>query len=98
MILAFRASLWSKSNGVRAPRAPPLDPPLYFQNDFSPYANKSRTVLDFGFQGPDSLSVELEFRIPVVSDIPDSLSWISDCEAHDCGFQKEKLFQILESG
>ena len=61
-------------NILLAFRAPPLDRPLYFSNDFSPYANKSRTVLDFGFQEPDSLSVELEFRIPIVSDIPDSLS------------------------
>ena len=47
---------------------------------------------------PDSVAVELEFRIPVVSDIPDSLSWIPDSEAQDSGFHKQKIFQILESG
>ena len=41
---------------------------------------------DFGFQ---SLSVELGFWIPIVSEIPDSMSCILDSEAQDSGFHKQ---------
>ena len=30
---ALRASVWSTIKGGRPPRAPPLDPPLHFEND-----------------------------------------------------------------
>ena len=40
---------------------------------------------------PDSLSVDLGFRILIVSGIPDSLSCIPDSKAQDSGFQKQKF-------
>ena len=47
---------------------------------------------------PVSLLVELGFRIPIVSDIPDSFSCIQDFKAQDSGFHKQKLrIQISES-
>ena len=54
-------------------------------------------AVDSGFQSPGSrfLSLELGFRIPVVTGIPDSLSCIADSEAQGSGFQKHKL---LDSG
>ena len=33
-------------------------------------------ILDFRYCTPDSLSVEHGFRITIISEIPDSLSWI----------------------
>ena len=54
-----------------------------------------------GFQIPgigfQSLSVELWFRIPVVSGIPDSLSCIPDSKAKDSEFHNQKIFRIPES-
>ena len=41
----------------------------------------------------DSLSVELGFRITIIIEIPDSLSWIPDFKAQDSGFQSPG-FQI----
>ena len=64
------------------------------------HVRESETVLDSvshavdsGFQSPGSrfLSLELGFRIPVVTGIPDSLSCIADSEAQGSGFQKHKL-------
>jgi len=40
---------------------------------------------------PDSLSIDLGFRILIVSGIPDSLSCIPDSKAQDSGFQKQKF-------
>ena len=41
---------------------------------------------------PDSLSVELGFRVPVIlSGIPDSLSCMSDSKAQDYAFHKQKF-------
>ena len=37
------------------------------------------------------MSVDLEFRIPIVSAIPDSLNWIPDSEAQDSRFHKQKF-------
>ena len=48
--------------------------------------------MDSRFQLLDSksFSVELGFRIPIVSSIPDSLSCIPDSKAQDSGFHKHK--------
>ena len=35
------------------------------------------------------MSMDLEFRIPIVSAIPDSLNWIPDSEAQDSRFHKQ---------
>ena len=43
---------------------------------------------DFGFQ---SLSVELGFWIPIVSEIPDSMSSILESKAQDSGFHKQNF-------
>ena len=40
---------------------------------------------------PDSLLVELGFRIPVISGIPDSLRFITDSKAHDSRFHKSNF-------
>ena len=37
---------------------------------------------------------ELGFRIPIVSGIPDSLSWILDSKVQDSGFHKKKFKEI----
>ena len=37
---------------------------------------------------------ELGFRIPIVSGIPDSLSWILDSKVQDSGFHKNKFKEI----
>ena len=37
------------------------------------------------------MSVDLEFRIPIVSAIPDSLNWIPDSEAQDSRFHKQNF-------
>ena len=66
----------------------------------SPHGRESKTVLDSGFQAVNfgfqmldsSLSVELGFRIPIVSRILDS-------KARDSGFQKQSfsVFQDPDS-
>ena len=66
----------------------------------SPHIRESKTVLDSGFQAVNSrsqmldstLSVELGFRIPIVSRILDS-------KARDSGFQKQRfpVFQDPDS-
>ncbi|CAH3183896.1 unnamed protein product [Porites evermanni] len=43
-----------------------------------------------GNGGPDSLSVEFGFRIPIVFRIPDNSSWITDSKAQDAGSHKQK--------
>ena len=49
--------------------------------------------MDSGFQACNSspLSVELGFRIPIVSVIADSLSCIPDSKAHGSGFHKKNF-------
>ena len=49
--------------------------------------------MDSGFQLPDSrsFSVELGFRIRIVSGIPDSYTCIPDSKAQDSGFHKQKF-------
>ena len=42
--------------------------------------------------------MELGFSIPIVSGIPDSLSFIPDSEVQDSGFHKQKITRIQESG
>ena len=69
--------------------------------DNSSYATQLQDSL--GFQAVESgfrtLSVEFRFRIPIVSLIPDSLSYIPDFNAHDSGFHMQKFlgFQNLDS-
>ena len=69
---------------------------------------ESKTVLDSGFHAVDSgfqllgsrsYTVELGFRIPIVSGIPDSHSCIPDSKAQDSGFYKQKFprFRILRA-
>ena len=66
----------------------------------SAHVRESKTVLDSGFNfvGPGfqvllstSFSVELGFRIPTVSVIPDSYSCIADSNTHDSGLHKQKF-------
>ena len=47
--------------------------------------------MDFGFQllDPGSSSVELGFRIAIISGIPDYLSCVPDSKAQDSGFDKQ---------
>ena len=51
---------------------------------------------------PDSLSLELGFRIPIVSGIPDSFSCKQDSNSHNSGFHKTSFqdsgFQVVDSG
>ena len=64
------------------------------------HARESKTVLDSGFNFvgsgfqvllSTSFSVELGFRTPIVSGIPDSYSCIPDSNAHDSGLHKQKF-------
>ena len=66
----------------------------------SPHVSESKTVLDSGFNFvgsgfqvllSTSFSVELGFRIPIVSGIPDSYSCIPDSNAHDSGLHKQRF-------
>ena len=78
---------------------------------------ESKTLLDSGFHAVDSgfhlldsrsFSVELGFRIRIVSGIPDSYTCIPHSKAQDSGFHKQKfprfripnakISLILESG
>ena len=61
---------------------------------------ESKTLLDSGFHAVDSefhlldfrsFSVELGFRIRIVSGIPDSYTCIPDSKAQDSGFHKQKF-------
>ena len=62
----------------------------------SPPVRESKAVLDSGFHdvdswfqvlNSDSLSMELGFRIPIVSGFLDSLNCIPDSKAQDSGFR-----------
>ena len=58
----------------------------------SRHVRESKTILDSKPWIPDSLSVELGFRIPIVSGfIPDSLSCIQDSKAQDSGFHSKNF-------
>ena len=66
----------------------------------SPRVMESKTLLDSGFHTVDSgfhlldsrsVSVELGFRIRIVSGIPDSYTCIPDSKAQDSGFHKQKF-------
>ena len=66
----------------------------------------SKTLLDSGFHAVDSgfhlldsrsFSVELGFRIRIVSGIPDSHTRIPDSKAQDSGFHKQKISKIPDS-
>ena len=68
--------------------------------NFSPHVRESKTLLDSGFHVVDSgfhlldsrsFSVELGFRIRIVSGIPDSYTCIPDSKAQDSGFQMQKF-------
>ena len=65
-----------------------------------PRVRESKTLLDSGFHAMDSgfhlldsrsFSVELGFRIRIVSGIPDSYTCIPDSKAQDSGFHKHKF-------
>ena len=58
----------------------------------------SKTILDSGFYALDSLSLDFGFRIPIVSWIPDSLSWFPDSKHQDSKFHKYKIswFRYLD--
>ena len=63
------------------------------RTDRSPQVRESETIFDSGFQslGSRFLSLELGFRIPIVTGIPDSLSCIPDSKAQNSRFQKQKF-------
>ena len=72
----------------------------------SPHVRESKTLLDSGFHAVDSgfqlldsrsFSVELWFRIRIVSGIPDSYTCIPDSKAQDSGFHKQKFSKIPDS-
>ena len=82
-----------------------------------PHVRESKTLLDSGFHAVGSgfhlldsrsFSVELGFRIRIVSEIPDSYTCIPDSKAQDSGFHKQrfprfripnaKISRIPESG
>ena len=84
---------------------------------WSPHVRESKALLDSGFHAVDSgfhlldsrsFSVELGFRIRIVSGIPDSYTCIPNSKAQDSGFHKQKfprfripnakISRILESG
>ena len=44
-----------------------------------------------------SLYEELGVRIPIVSGVPDSLSWIPDSKAQDSGFHQKNFSKVLDS-
>ena len=67
---------------------------------WSPHVRESKALLDSGFHAVDSgfhlldsrsSSVELGFRIRIVSEIPDSYTCIPDSKAQDSGFHKQKF-------
>ena len=69
---------------------------MHYLPQQSAHVRESKTVLDSGFHAVDSgfqssLSVELGFRIPIVSGIPDSLSCIPDSKTQDSKFYKHKF-------
>ena len=78
---------------VRKGRGREFDPVITF-----PFIFFQTPATQWGYAGSGfySLSVELWSCIPIVSEIPDSLSWIPDSEAQDCGFHKT-FSRILES-
>ena len=63
------------------------------RTDRSPHVRESGKIFDSGFQslGSRFLSLELGFRILIVTGIPDSLSCIPDSKAQGSRFQKQKF-------
>ena len=66
------------------------------KTDHLQYFAPCKVIQDsLGFWSPgtawiaDSLSVGLGFWIPIVSEIPKSLSWVPSSKAHDSGFNKQ---------
>ena len=53
--------------------------------------DSTQWIPDSRYWIPDSLSVELGFRIPIVSGIPDSFSCIPDSTAQDLKFHPQKF-------
>ena len=74
------------------PPRPHLTPLLPFNIQ---HGRRGFWILSSGFRFPStgfqSLPVEFRFWITIVSGIPDSLSCISDSEAQDSGFHKQKV-------
>ena len=66
---------------------PAIPVPCWWNSDSGYHA------MDSGFQACNSspLSVELGFRIPIVSVIADALSCIPDSKAHGSGFHKKNF-------
>ena len=71
----------------------------------SRHVRESKTVLDFGFHAVDSrvqlldsrsFSVELGFRIPIVSGILDFYGCIPDSQAQDSGFRKPSFSRLRD--
>ena len=69
-----------------------------FKKDTSPHVRECKTVLDSGLHAVDSgfrvvdsrsFSVEVGFRIPIVSWILDSYTCIPDSKTHDSRFPKQ---------
>ena len=54
---------------------------------------ESKAVFDFGFHAVDSGSQVMDsgFRIPIISEIPDSLGSISNSKARDSRIHKQKF-------
>ena len=65
--------------------------PLPIAQHRSPHIRPSKIVLDLDsiLWIPDSMSVELGFRTPIVSGMLDSLSFVQDSKALDLGFHKQ---------
>ena len=71
----------------------------------SRHVRESKTVLDSGFRAVDSgvqlldsrsFSVELGFRIPIVSGILDFYGCIPDSQAQDSGFRKPSFSRLRD--
>ena len=63
---------------------------LFQGSHHSPHVRESRTVFRIPGTGFQCFSVELGFRISIVSRIQDSLSCIPDSKAHDSGYHRQK--------
>ena len=64
---------------------------LKTRDSYQPHVKESKRVSDSGFCISASLSMELGFRIPMVSAIPVSLSCIMDSKTQDSRFHQIKF-------
>ena len=91
---------WIRESGNLVPRSHSV---LRWSREIwvlAPHVRESKTLLDSGFHAVDSgfqlldfrpFSVEIWFRIRIVSGIPDSYTCIPDSKAQDSGFHKQKF-------